>query len=59
MAAAVGERIRRHVENAHELGRRLQRAQERIAMDGSAKIMQRVGHLVKNSINAEVTMQSF
>ena len=26
MAPAVGERIRRHVENAHELGRRLQRA---------------------------------
>ena len=33
MAPAVGERVRRHVEDAHELGRRFQRAQECVAME--------------------------
>ena len=36
MATAVGEGIRRHVENAHELGRVFQRAEERVAMDDAA-----------------------
>ena len=36
MAPAVGERIRGHVENAHELGRRFQRAEELVAKDRAA-----------------------
>ncbi len=36
MPSAVGKRIRRHVENAHELGRASQRGEERVAMDNAA-----------------------